>query len=261
MGRFFRDLKKYRHYAAYAVKSELKSEVANSRLSCLWWVLEPICFMLVYTFMVQVIFRAKEPFIPVFVFVGLTLWNFFNKSILQSVKLVTNNRAIVSKVYLPKFILVLIKMGVLAFKMTISILLTFVLMAIYRVPVTWNILYLVPIFLVLFLVTFGLSTIIMHFGVFVEDLSNVCNIVLRLVFYLSGVFYSLSTRLPEKYNSWLILRINPIAFLIDQCRRVMIFESHPSYISLLLWLLMGILLSTIGVRLIYKYENSYVKVM
>jgi len=260
LGRFFRDIKKYRHYAVYAAKSELKSEVANSRLSCLWWVLEPICFMLVYTFMVQIVFRSSEPYMPVFVFVGLTLWNFFNKSILQSVKLVSSNRSIVSKVYLPKFILVLVKMGVLAFKMGISILLTFALMAIYQVPVTWNILYLLPILLILFLVTFGMATIIMHFGVFVEDLSNVCNIVLRLVFYLSGVFYSLSTRLPKEYSK-IVLRANPIAFLIDQCRQVMIFESHPSFLYLGAWLLIGIILSFIGVRTVYKYENSYVKVM
>ena len=260
MKRFFFDIKRYYHYALYAVKSELKSEVANSRLSCLWWVLEPFCFMLVYTFMVQVVFNSNEPYMPVFVFLGLTLWNFFNKTVQQSVKLVSANKSIVSKVYLPKFILILVKMGGLGFKMGISFLLAFAMMAVYQVPISWNVLYLLPILLVLILITFGLSTIFMHFGVFVEDLSNVTRIVFRLLFYFSGVFYSLSTRVPEKYSD-IILRANPVAFLIDQCRQVLIFESPPSLLYLGIWFVVGILLSVIGIHIVYKYENSYVKVM
>ena len=52
---------------------------------------------------------------------------------------------------------------------------------------------------VLMVVTFGISTILLHFGIFVEDLFNVTNIVLKLLFYLSGVFYSIGTRI-EGFN-------------------------------------------------------------
>ena len=101
--RFFTDIKKYMRYTLYAAKSDLKSEVANSRLSCLWWVLEPTCFMLVYSFIVKIIFSSREPNFPVFVFIGLTFWDFFNKTVLSSVRIVSLHRGLVSKVYLPKY--------------------------------------------------------------------------------------------------------------------------------------------------------------
>ena len=57
--RFFRDLKKYRRYITYSAGAVLKSEVAGSYLSWAWWVLDPLLFMLVYTFVAQVVFRTQ----------------------------------------------------------------------------------------------------------------------------------------------------------------------------------------------------------
>ena len=50
MKRFWKDLKEHYRYALYSAKSELKSEVANSYLNWIWWVLEPFCFMLILRF-------------------------------------------------------------------------------------------------------------------------------------------------------------------------------------------------------------------
>ena len=50
MKRFWKDVTSHLSYAIYSAKSELKSEVANSYLNWIWWVLEPFCFMLIYSF-------------------------------------------------------------------------------------------------------------------------------------------------------------------------------------------------------------------
>ena len=188
MSRFLKDTKKYYKYAIYSAKSKLQSEVASSYLNWLWWVLDPICFMLIYTLIFGVVFNAKEQYFTVFIFIGLTMWDFFNKTLQQSVKIVKNNKSIVAKVYLPKYILVMVRMFVNGFKMLISFGIVIIMMVIYRVPVSFNILYMIPIMLTLFLFTFGCSTIVAHFGVFVQDLSNVINIVLRLLFILPVFF-------------------------------------------------------------------------
>ena len=115
--RFKDDLKKYWKYAIYSSKAQLKSEIANSYLNWLWWVLDPLCFMLIYVFMFGYVFKSKEQYFAIFVFVGITLWDFFNKCLLQSVKIIKNNKPIVSKVYIPKFILLVI----LNFRIKISL--------------------------------------------------------------------------------------------------------------------------------------------
>ena len=167
MKRFVNDIKKYYKFTIYSAKSELKSEIANSHLSWLWWILDPLLFMMVYSFISIIVFSKSEPYFPVFVFIGLASWQFFEKTVKVSVKLVSNNRSIVSKVYLPKYILILQKMGVQGFKMMISYILVVIMMVGYRIHVGPVILYIIPIFLTLFVITFGFSTILMHFGVFV----------------------------------------------------------------------------------------------
>ena len=64
--------------------------------------------------------------------------------------------------------------------------------------------YIEGIYMSLYLITFGVATILMHFGVFVEDLKNIVPIILRMLFYMSGVFFPLATRVPEPYNKILL---------------------------------------------------------
>jgi len=260
MKRFFNDLKKYGKFIKYSTKSQLKAEVTGSYLSWLWLFLEPICFMLIYTFVAQVVFKSKMEYFAIFVFIGLTIWSFFSKTLTASVKLVVTNRDIVTKVYLPKHILLITKMCVNSVKFFISFLLVIICMIIYRVPISVNILYFIPLFFIVFIITFGVSIIFMHFGVFIEDLANLVTIALRLVFYASGVFFAIETRVPAPYNELLII-VNPIAACISQCRNILLY-STPLNLSLMgFWLLIGLILTYIGVRIMYKYENTYVKVM
>ena len=258
MKKFIKDLKKYWNYIVYATKSELKTEIINSYLGWLWLLLEPLCFMLIYTFIAIIVFKSKVEYFPVFVFIGLSAWNFFNKTIISSVKLVANNRDTVTKVYLPKFVLLLIKMGVNTFKMAVSFLMVIIFMIIYQVPITWNILWFFPIVIILIIFTFGVSSIVMHLGVFAEDLVNIINIGLRLVFYLTGIFFDIST---NAFYRTLLLDVNPMANIIHNLRQVMIYSNHPGYLFLAVWLVIGVCLSVLGIRTIYKYENTYVKVM
>ena len=115
--------------------------------------------------------------------------------------------------------------------------------------------------IVLFVVTFGVSSILLHFGIFVEDLHNITNIVLRLVMYLSGIFYSIGTRIKNPVAKYFLLKFNPIAFIMDQSRNVMLYGKMPSFKWLGAWFIVGCLLSWIGVTIIHKYENSYAKVI
>ncbi len=258
--RFWNDLKKYFNYVFVSAKSELKSEVANSHLSWLWWILDPLLFMLVYTFISSIVFSQKIQYFPIFVFIGLSCWQFFEKTVKQSVKIVSANSHIVTKVYLPKYILILVKIMSNGFKMIVSFSLVVIMMLIYRVQLSFSILYTIPLLLILLVITFACSTVMLHFGVYVEDLSNVINVLLRLLFYMSGIFYTIKNRLPEPYVT-ILLKCNPVALIIDGMRECMLYCNAPDYKILSLWLIVGFVVSAIGVRTIYKNENSYVKVV
>lgn len=255
--RFFKDIRKYFRYSLVSAKSQLKAEVANSYLNWVWWVLDPLCFMLIYTFIFGYVFGSREQYFPVFIFIGLSMWDFFNRTLTNSVKIVKSNKSIVSKVYFPKYILLMTKLWVNGFKMLICFGIVVLMMLVWQVPLTWNVLYALPILVILALFSFGCGCFLLHYGVYVEDLSNVLNIILRFVFYLTGIFYNVEKKIPQWGAA--LNRYNPIAFLITSMRNCLLYGETPHRKMLLCWLAVSLVLAILGIRKIYKEENSYIK--
>ena len=257
--RILSDLRKYLPYSIKAARYELKAEVAGSYLNWLWWIITPLCFMLLYTFIFGYVFNAKEQYFPIFIFIGLSIWEFFRASITNSVRIIKNNKMVISRVYMPKYVLLLVKLWVNAFKMMISVGVVFGMLMVYSVPVTINILFFLPVLAVVFCITFGIACYIMHYGVFVTDMANVISLGLRMLMYLTGVFYNLETRIPV-YGE-LLNKFNPVAFLISSMRRCLIYESAPTFELFFIWSAIGVGLSYLGMKKIYKEENGYLKVI
>ena len=253
-------MKKYMHYAIQLAKADLKSEVSNAYLDWLWWLIEPFCMMLIYAFVFGIVFRVSEQYWPVFIFIGITVWSFFSRSISGSVSIIRKNKGIVSKIYIPKYILLFSKMLVNAFKMLVSIGIIFVMMLIYRVPITLDILYLIPELIVLFLFTFGLGTILMNYGVYIDDLGYILDIVLKMLMYLTGVFYNIAKRIPAPYGD-IIEKVNPIAFLMSEIRKTLLYGQSVDIGILFLWGFISLIIMALGIFTIYHNENSYVKVI
>lgn len=259
MKKFIANVKKYKSYILFSAKAELKGQVAGSRLNWLWWILDPFLFMLIYTFIAIFVFGKGEPYFPIFVFIGLNMYDFFSRCLNRSVNAIKRNRGMISKVYLPKYILVLTTMLVNAFKMCVAFMLVVILIPIYKVPLTWHLIEIVPVFIILALFTFGCSCIVMNIGVYFSDLSNLITVGLRLVFYMSGIFYNIVKRVPEPFDK-VLLSCNPLAGLIQSARNCVLYEAGPYYGILGVWFIISVLLCVFGVHLIAKNENNYVKV-
>lgn len=161
---------------------------------------------------------------------------------------------------MPKYILVLQRMLVLAFKMMINLGIIIVMLIFFRVPVGINILFVFPILFVYFIFCFGCSLIIMHFGVYVSDLTNALGIILNFVYFLTGIFYNVQDSFPAPYG-YLLQRINPVAHLLFCIRKALLYNETPSCIMLSIWFVISIILSAIGLKLIYENENDYVKMV
>lgn len=258
--RFFREMKQYWRFAVYAARSDLRAEVANSYLNWLWWILEPLASMIIYTIVFGVVFKTNEQYFPIFIFIAIALWDFFSRSMTSSVDLIRGNQHIISKVYMPKYILLIQRMLVLAFKMLINLGLVAVMLIIYHVPIGINMLFIIPTLLVFFVFCFACGTILLHVGVYVSDLSNAVTIVLNLMFYVTGIFFNIQTSFPKPFG-YLLQRINPVAHLIFCMRKCILYNETPSFIMLGIWLIISIIIASIGLHWIYKNENDYVKMI
>lgn len=258
--KFIKDMRIYGQYMVYSAKTDLKAEVANSYLNRLWWLLEPLFSMLVYVIVFGNIMGSSIENYATFVFSALLMWTFFSKTLNYSVKLVRNNKDIVSKVYVPKFILLFSNMILNLYKLLFSLIVLIPMMVIFQVHIGMQVLWVIPAYVVLILFSFGAGMILLHFGVYVDDLSYAVGILLNMMMFLSGVFYDVMTGLPAPLNT-IMLCANPVALCVDSMRKALLYNQAANLPLIGVWLIASILLCWLGVHTVYKNENSYVKIV
>jgi len=258
--KFANDMKKYRQYMIFAAKADLKAEVANSYLNRLWWLLEPFFSMLVYVIVFgNVLGRSVENY-ATFIFSALLMWNFFSKTLNYSVKLVRNNRDIVTKVYVPKFILLFSNMILNLYKLAFSLIVLVPMLIIFRVHIGINLIWVIPAFVILILLSFGIGMLLLHYGVYIDDLGYAVGILLSMLMFLSGAFYDVMTGLSYPLNA-LMLCLNPVAMCTDTMRNALLYNTAANLPLIGVWFIISILVCWLGVHIVYKNENSYVKVV
>ncbi len=259
--RFFKDLSKYSTYVVCSAKAKLAADVAGSRLNWVWWVLEPLCMMLVYTFVFGVIFTGREENFPLFIFIGLTLWNFFSGNVKVSVRIIRRSKSVITRIYVPKLMLNITQLLVSGFKMLISFGIIIIMMIFFRVVPTVNILWLIPVMLLLVMLSFGVMCFFMHFGVYVTDLVNATDIILKLIFYMTGIFFDITLRVGKSYPELAVVlsKVNPMAFILTSARTALLGGGMPDLLCLGIWFVIALLIDIFGIILVYKNENSYAK--
>ena len=258
--RFFRNCKKYFPFSIYYTKCQLHSEVARMRLGWLWWFLEPFLFTLVYLFIFSFVFQKKMLFALSFISIGRALWTFFSKTCNNSVIAVRHYHGLLLWLNIPKYVLLFNAMLVNGFKMLISLVLCVMLMLWEHVPPAYTMFLFVPIAAVFLLFTFGVSLWLLHVGVYFPDMKQIVSVLFRVLFYFSGIFYSLEDRMNE-ITARVILRYNPVGFLLAESRNVLLYQRLPDWHMLGIWLAVSAALVLSGLIVTRIYEKDYVKVV
>ena len=78
--------------------------------------------------------------------------------------------------------------------------------------------------------------------------------------FLSGIFYDVITSLPTPLNT-MMLCVNPVAMFIDTMRNALLNNLITNVPLIAIWLILSVLISYIGIHIVYKNENGYVKVV
>ena len=90
--------------------------------------------------------------------------------------------------------------------------------------------------------------------------NTILTVFLRRQPPIRKIFYQIDGRIDEPYRT-MLLYVNPALSLIESARRCMLYSKMPYFGPMAAWAVISLLLCFIGVRVVYKYENSYVKIM
>lgn len=253
-----KNLLKNREYILYYAKILLKTRVSGSYLGFLWLYIDPLMFMLIYSFVVQVVFNSQMENFHVFVIIGLTIWNLFSRTVLMGATAIARNKGIFEQVYFHKFVYPSLYLMSYIYEFLISMSLVIIIMLFSGIPFTWHIIETVPVLFTLALFTYGCSLIVSHIGVYFFDLRNILDFTLKFFFYFTPIMWDFN-RL--NFSMVWILKLNPVAIIIGSFRSCLMYGKSPVYLYLAAICVLSLILIQIGYKLISRHEDSYARML
>lgn len=251
------------HYAELVrelTSREIKARYKQSILGYAWVILNPFFQMLVMAFVFSKIIRFPNLAVPypVFLYAGLLPWTLFSNSLNSSVNALVGNSSLLTKIYFPReiFVISTIWAKVIDFFLASTVFVLF--MFFFHIPITINILWFIPIFLIQLIFTYGLSLILAAFNLFYRDIQYLFGLVILLWMYLTPVIYPTEI-FPERYR-W-IFQLNPMAVIINAYRQTILGGGQPNYTSLSIALILSLLISFLGCRLFKRLEGVFADVV
>lgn len=251
-----REFYEYRELLKTNVRKDIRGRYKGSFLGVLWTFLTPLLQVLVYYLVFPYLMRGGMPNFLVYLITGIFPWNFFQSGVVGATGCIKANEGVVKKVYFPRKILVLSQVlsGLVNFFISIPIMLIFVV--IYQIPLTWNVLWIPAIGVIEALLIYGIGLILAAVNVYVQDVNNIIQFVLNLLFYGTPIVYSLSV-FPSKHILAYMIRLNPLTMIVDASRAVMMDGTAPNFICLGMVLLLGIVLTMFGTWVFDKLQRGF----
>jgi lipopolysaccharide transport system permease protein len=240
----------------YKTYAELKAEAKRTYIGLVWWIVEPIIFMLIFYFVFGVLFsRGTDEFVP-FLLIGLVLWHWFQSTIMQCSNAITNNRPLIQQVVVPKalFPTVMITSNLIKFSIVALILLAFLITR--EIYPTWSWLYCLPVLGVFLTLITGVSFVLAAIVPLVPDIRVLIDNGCRALFFLSGIFYDISD-LPPRFAH--VLGFNPIAVLISAIRNALMHGVVADTRALAAISTIAIMLTAAGLYLLRLNRSAYAK--
>lgn len=242
----------------YKALAELRAEAARAYLGFLWWIFEPVIYMTTFYFVFSVIFhRGGEDFVP-FLLCGLVAWKWFASSVMSSSGTISANAGLMQQVYLPKYLFPAIVLVINSVKyfVVLGLLLGFLLLYGYRPSEAWLAL---PVIIgVQFLLIAAVAGIVSALVPFVPDFRLILDNVIMLLFFLSGIFFDITT-VSEPIRR--LLEINPMAVIISAYRTVLLDGNWPEAAGLLISFGESMIGIAIAAYIFRRYDRVYPKVL
>jgi len=228
-----RDILKYRELLGALVSKDFQNRYAGSALGVLWTQLYPLLLLGVYSLVFTKVFSNDIPRFPLFVFIGIVVWNFFGTSIQLATNSILANSHLVLKMAFPRQLLTVSVVSMAFVDLAMSHVIVLAGAVFYGVPprLTW--LAIVPLIVLLAFFCTGLGLILASIAVYLRDIRFFVEVSMMLLMFVSGVFYD-ATRLAPSVR-WM-LNANPLAQAIVAYRQAFLDGVWP---AASVWVMLG----------------------
>lgn len=241
LGACARSLWTHRHLIRQMVKREVVGRYNGSVLGLGWSFFNPLLMLCVYTFVFSVVFNARwgvasagedesKSMFAIVLFIGMIVHGLFAEILNRAPGLIVGNVNYVKKVVFPLEVLPVVTAGAALFHTMVSLLVWLAAYVIFVDVPGWHALLLPIVILPLLVLALGIAWFLASLGVYLRDIGQVIAVVTTIMLFLAPVFFPVKS-LPEEFQP--LIMANPLTFIIEQAREVLIWGQLPDFLGLL----------------------------
>ncbi|WP_416398655.1 ABC transporter permease [Allohahella sp. A8] len=255
-----------RYLVVQISRREIAARYKGSMLGTAWAFLTPIIMLAIYTFVFSIVFKARwdtgsselTPHFALLLFSGLIVHGFFAEIISNSPNLIVSNANFVKKVIFPIDLLSVSSVGTAFYNSAVSVLVLMLAYAVLNGVIHPTSILVVIILLPLGILGVGISWFLSSMGVYVRDLHQAMGLITSALLFLAPVFYPI-TALPEEHR-WLLM-INPLTFIIEEFRAVIIWGNMPDWRGLVIYYAIATAVAKVGYYWFQKTRKGFADVL
>ena len=200
------------------VRTDFKLRYQGSVLGYAWSLLRPLLlFVILYLVFVKFLkLGTGIPHFPVYLLLGIVMWNFFNEMTVQSLGSIVGRGDLIRKIRIPRWIIVLSSSISALINLFLNLLVIIVFMFINHVDLLRTTLWLPLILVEVYLLALGMSLLLSAAFVKFRDINYIWEVILQAGFYLTPILYPLSRITNLNFQKLILL--NPMAQAIQDAR-------------------------------------------
>ena len=249
------ELVKYRALMHYLVLLDLRTRYRRSVLGFLWTLLNPLLLMLVMWIVFSRFARRPADNYPLFLLSALMAWLFFQQSIERSLVSITGNQGLLQNIYIPKIVFPLTVVASNFINLVFFLFAYFVIALPTDHGIPWTVILLPFVLVMLLLLASGASLLMSSLTVFFRDFIHLSSVVLRMLFYLTPIFYTPDIFGPK---AAMLFKLNPAYYPVQAIRSVLYYGSLPSPVDIALGFGTAILVFLTGLAVFTSTENRFI---
>jgi lipopolysaccharide transport system permease protein len=250
-----RDLWKYRELLYFLVWRDVKVRYKQAILGILWAVLVPVVNIVVFSFVFGILFHQNQtvPNYPLLAATGQLPWGLFAGALGRCSLSLVGSSNLITKVYFPRLAIPIASVlsGLVDFGIAFLIVMGF--MVYYHTPLTWNLLWLIPLTLMVLLTSLAVGLWLAALNVRYRDVQHIVPFLIQIWMYASPVAYSTSLVMGK---TRLIYGLNPMAGVIQGFRWALINGDPPGELFIISIVMVLILLIS-GLFYFRRMERTF----
>jgi ABC-2 type transport system permease protein len=212
--------------------TDFKLKFFGSFLGYLWQLMNPLLLFGVLFVVFSFALNLDEGvrYYPVALLLGIVLFSFLNEATSQAVRSLMTRETLVRKIDFPRLAVPMASVLAATFNLLLNLVPVVVFLLASGATPSWSWLLFVLTIVVLVLFAFGMSMILSVGFVRFRDIEPIWTVILQIMFYASGVFFTVDAIAGQKHGQLLvdIFFCNPFAAILAAARHTLVDGSWTS---------------------------------